>query len=193
MWDRVLRNSLASMISPTFSSLPTLSHISPSTNSSLCRTATRTFPNSSPMPRSLRWNSVPIIDVLLYFTFFVSDPSHSSTGPSVRWFPFLSRMLSTLDSAAVPHLLRSTGTPFRSPFAYLSYGHWSIPSHTISPFPFSLLSSRFFLVHACLCTVYKPLSPVSCPLASSTQFSLVSSLPRFALRPLSSEAFPQPE
>ena len=78
------------------------------------------------------------------------------------------------------------------PFTYLSYGHWSIPSRTILVFLFMILSSRFFLVHAPHFTVYKTPTPVSCSLASSTQFSLVSSLPRFALRPVSSTTLSSP-
>ena len=112
----LLRNSSTFTISPTFSSLLTLNHISPLTNSSPHRTDTRTFPDSSPMPRSLKRNPVPIIDMLLCFTFLVSDPSRSSTSPLVRWFPFSSRMLSTLDSAAAPHSLCSTNSSPRFSF-----------------------------------------------------------------------------
>ena len=112
----LLRNSSNSMISPTFSSLPTPSHISPLTNSSLHWTNTGTFPDSSPMPCSLRWNPVPIIDVLLCFTLLVLDLSRSSTGPLVCWFPFLSCMFSSLDSTAAPHSLHSTGSSFRFSF-----------------------------------------------------------------------------
>ena len=136
----MLRNLLAFMTSPTFSSLPTLSHISPLTNSSPHWTNTGTFLHSCPMPCSLRWNSTPIIDALLCFTFLVSDLSRSSTGPSVRWFPFdlicfpllVPQPLHIRYAALAPHSV--------SPFAYLSYSHWSIPSCTISP---SLL--RFLL------------------------------------------------
>ena len=185
---------MVSTTSPTFSSLPTPNHISPLTNSSPHRTSTGTFPDSSPTPCSPRQNSVPIIDALLCFTFLVSDPSHSSTSPLVCWFPFLSRMLSPLDSLQLLCNHYAAPAPdFISPFAHLSYSHWLIPSHTISPFPFTILSFHFFLVCAPHCTVYKTPAPVSCSLASSTHFSLVSSLPRFALRPTPSEAFPHLE
>ena len=113
---KLLQNSSTSAIFPTFSSLPTLNHISPLTNSSPHWTTTGTFPHLSPMPRSLRWNPVPLIDVLLCFTSLVSELSCPSTGPSVHWFPLLSHMLSSLESAAVPLLLHSTGPPFHSSF-----------------------------------------------------------------------------
>ena len=112
----MLRNSSVSTISPTFSSLPTLNCISPLMNSLPCWTNTGTFPHSSPMPHSLRRNSIPTIDVLLCFTFLISDLSRSSTSPSAHWFPFLSHMLSSLDSAAALHSLHSTGSSFRFPF-----------------------------------------------------------------------------
>ena len=106
----MLWNSSAFTTSPTFSFLPTLSRISPLTNSSLHRTDTRTFPDLSLTPRSLRQNPIPVMDALLCFTFLVSDLSRSSTSPSVRWFPFSSRMLSSLDSTAAPHSLCRTGS-----------------------------------------------------------------------------------
>ena len=108
----MLRNSLAFTTSPTFSSLPTLSCISPLTNSSPHWTDNRTFPHSCPMPHSLRRNSTPIIDALLCFTFLISDPSCSSTSPSVRWFPFDLVCFPIL----VPHSLCSTGSSFRFSF-----------------------------------------------------------------------------
>ena len=135
----MLWNSLASTISPTFSSLPTLNRISPLTNSSPHQTDTRTFLSLFPMPRSLRWNSVPIIDALLCFTFLVSDPSYSSTGPSVHWFPFLSRMLSALDSTAAPHSLHSTGSSFCFPFRLSLL--WSLVDTLSYNFSFSLYNS----------------------------------------------------
>ena len=158
-------------------------------NSSPHRTNTRTFLHLCPMPHSLRWNSTPIIDALLCFTFLVSDLSCSSTSPSVCWFPF--------DLICVPLLvlqpLRSTGSLFCFSF-HLSL-LWSLVD-TLSydfSFPFTFPSSCFILVCVLHCTVYNTPAPVSCSLASSMQFSLVSSHPRFTLRPLSSEAFPQLE
>ena len=112
----VLRNLSAFTISPTFSSLLTPNCISPLMNSLPHWTSTGTFPNSPPMPRFLRRNSVPVIDVLLCFTFLVSDLSHSSTGPLVHWFPFLSHMFSSLDSAAAPPPLCSTSSPLHFSF-----------------------------------------------------------------------------
>ena len=112
----LLWNSSVSTTFPTFSFPPTLNHIFPLMNSLPRWTDTRTFLDSFPTPHSLRRNSIPIIDVLLCFTFLISDPSHSSTGPSVCWFPFLSCMFSSLDSAAAPHSLRSTSSSFHFPF-----------------------------------------------------------------------------
>ena len=73
---------------PTFSSLPTTHRISPSTTSSLPQTDNGTNPHSSPTPHSPKRNSVPNLDMSSCFTFLVSDPFRSSTGPSVRWSPF---------------------------------------------------------------------------------------------------------
>ena len=137
----VLQNSSAFMISPTFSSLLTLNCISPLTNSSPYRTSTGTFLDSSPTPRSHRWNPVPIIDVLLCFTFLVFDLSRSSTGPSVRWFPFSSHMFSSLDFTAAPHLLHSTSSSFHFSF-HLSL-LWSLVDTLSYDFSFSLYDFLF--------------------------------------------------
>ena len=144
----VLQNSSVSTISPTFSSPPTFSHISPLTNSSLHQTDTRTFPHSSPMPCSLRWNSVPIIDVLPCFTFLVSDPFHSSTSPSVHWPPFLSHIFSSLDSTAAPHSLCSTGSSSCFPFRLCLLR--SLVNTLSYNFSFSLYDTLFsFLLGLC--------------------------------------------
>ena len=76
------------MISPTFSFLPTLNRTSPSTNSSPHRTDTKTYPHSSPTPRSLK--TEPRSNLRCIFLFHLSRliPFHSSTGPSVCWSPF---------------------------------------------------------------------------------------------------------
>ena len=107
----LLWNLCLSMTSPTFSFLLTLT-MSPSTSSSPLRTNIGLYPHLSPTPRSLRQNPIPIIDALLCFTSFVSDLLHSSTGPLVHWFPFLSHMFSSLDSAAALHSLHSTSSLF---------------------------------------------------------------------------------
>ena len=91
---------------------------------------------------------LPNIDVLLCFTFLVSDPLCSSTSPSVRWFPFLSHMLSSLDSAAAPHSLCSTSSSFHFPF------HLSLLQSLVDTlsydFSFSLYDSLFlFLLGPC--------------------------------------------
>ena len=76
------------------------------------------------------------------------------------------------------------GSPSISPSTYLSSSRWTANS------PWSLSLSQvtrfplFYMVHALPCIVYKSLSPVSSSSASSMQFSLVSSLPRLALRSL---------
>ena len=187
---KLLWNSSASTIFPTFSSPLTLNHISPLMNSLPCQTNTKTFPHLFPTPCFLKQNPVPVIDTLLCFTFSVSDPSCSSTSPLVCWFPFLSHMLSSLESAAVPLPLRSTGSPFH--FSFRLSCPFSLATNLVRFFLFlrclHLPDSSWSMCHSCI--VYKPLSPVSCSLASSMQFSLVSSLPRFTLWPHPSEVFP---
>ena len=86
----LLRNSCPYTTYPTFSFPPMEDHTSPLTNSSPHRTDTRTHPHSSPMPRSFRTRSDPIIDTSSCFTSFRLDPLRSSTGPSVCWSPFIS-------------------------------------------------------------------------------------------------------
>ena len=146
--EDMLWNLSVSMTSPIFSSILTLNCISPLTNSLLHQTDTGTFLDSSPTPHSLRRNSVPIIDALLCFTFLISDPSCSSTGPSVHWFPFLSCMFSSLDSAAAPHSLHSTSSSFHFPF------HLSLLQSLVNTlsydFSLSLYDSLFpFLLGLC--------------------------------------------
>ena len=84
----LLRNSCPYTTYPTFSFPPMEDPISPSTNSSLHRTDTRTHPRSSPTPHASETRPVPILDASSCFTFLVFDPSRSSTGPLVRWSPF---------------------------------------------------------------------------------------------------------
>ena len=90
------------MTFPTFSFLPTLTCISPSTNSSPLQTGTGTFPHSSPMPYSLRQNSIPFLDTLLCFTFLILI--HLTPPPVLRstGFHFTSCMFSFLVSTAAP-------------------------------------------------------------------------------------------
>ena len=116
--EEVLRNSCPSTTYPTFSSLPTTHPISPSTNSSLHQTGILTHLHSFPTPRSPRRNPVPIIDASPCFTFlvlicFALPPVLRSTG-----LHSVPRMLSSLDSTAAPHSLRSTRPPFRFPFLH---------------------------------------------------------------------------
>ena len=89
-------------------------------------------------------------------------------------------MLSPLDSAAAPHPLRSTGSPFRFPILHRTIlylvSHWF---SEVVAYPEPYLELRFSLRSI----LYKVSRPLVCSLASSTQSSLVSSLPRFALRP----------
>ena len=115
---KLLRNSCPYTIYPTFSSLPMKDPISPSTNSSPHRTDTRTHPHSSPTPLTSETRSVPILDTSSCFTFPVLI---RFTLPPVLWsagLHFVSRMFSSLDSAAAPHPLRSTGSPYRFPFLH---------------------------------------------------------------------------
>ena len=108
----MLRNSCPYTIYPTFSSPPTDHLTSPSTNSSLPRTGIKIHLHSSPAPHSPRRNPVPTLDVSSCFTILVLirsalPPVLRSAGlhlvPHMFSFPF--------ESAAVPHSLRSTGTP----------------------------------------------------------------------------------
>ena len=190
----MLWNSCPSTTSPTFSFLLTPNCISPLTNSSLRQTGTGTFPHSSPMPHSLRQNPVLLLDEFPCFAFLVLI--HSAPPPVLRsaGFHFISHMLSLLDSAAALHITPQHHSILLilSHFSFLIF-HWTASSQSLS---LLLGDSVFPLYHGLPmlpCTVYKPLSPISCSLASSMQFSLVSSLPRLALKPLLSEAFPQPE
>ena len=105
----MLWNSCLHAIYPTFSFPPMEDHISPSTNSSPHRTDTRTHPHSSPMPRTSETRSVPILDTSSCFTIlvlirFALPPALRSAG-----LHLVPRMFSSLDSAAAPHPLRSTG------------------------------------------------------------------------------------
>ena len=186
----MLWNSCPYTIYPTFSSLPTLSHISPSTNSSLRWTDTRTFPHSPQTPHSPRWNPVPFLDVSSLFHLSCHDLFHSSTGPSVCWSPFhisyvfLFRFCSC-SASTTQHLCSILFLLSVSHHFLISFSHWL---SDVEAYPESYLELQF-LLHSVL---YNTSQYLSCSLASSTQFSLVFSLPRFALRP-SLEAFPQLE
>ena len=114
--EQMLRNSCLFTTSPTFFSPLTPNCIFPLMNSLPPWTSIRTLPHSSPMPHSLRWNSILFLDALLCFTLLVSDPFCSSTSPSVYWFPFSSHMLSSLESTVVPHPLCSPSSSFCFPF-----------------------------------------------------------------------------
>ena len=154
--------------------------ISPSTNSSPHRTDTQTHPHSSLMPRISETRPVPILDASSCFTFlvlirFALPPALRSAG-----LHFISRMLSSLDSAATPHPLRCTGFRTVSPFYIvrfsISFSHWF---SEVVAYPEPYLELRFLLRSV----LYEVSRPLVCSLASSTQSSLVSSLPRSALRP----------
>ena len=150
-------------------------------NSLPLQTGTKTFPHSSQKPHSLRQNSIPFLDASSLFHLFHLDLFHSSTGPLVHWSPFLIlyafhfsfRSCSTF---AMQHwlsilLLLSSSYHFSFPLS-----HWL---SNVEAYPESYLELRFSLRSV----LYKVSQPLSCSLASSMQFSLVSSLPRFALRP----------
>ena len=124
----VLRNSCPYTTYPIFSSPRTGHLISPSTSSSLHRTDISIHPHSSQTPRSPKRNSVPILDASSCFTFlvlirFALPPVLQSTG-----LHLVPRMFSSLDSAAAPHSLRSTGPGSVSPFYIVrfsvSFSHW---------------------------------------------------------------------
>ena len=111
----MLWNSYPYMTSPTFSSLPTLTCISPSTNSSPPWTDTRTFPHSPQTPHSLRQNSVLFLDASSLFHLSCPVLSRSSIGPLVHWFPF-HILCAFLFRITVLHLLCSPGSQFHFSF-----------------------------------------------------------------------------
>ena len=98
----VLWNLCPPTISPTFSFLLTLTHISLLMNSLPLRTDTGTFPHSSPMPCSLRWNSIPFLDALHCFTFLILICLAPLLALWSDGFHFISRIFSSLESAVVP-------------------------------------------------------------------------------------------
>ena len=124
---KVLRNSCPSTTSPTFSSPLTPNHISPSMNSFPHWTDTGTCPHLSPMPHSHKWDSVSYIDMSPYFSSFVLDPFHSSSGLTDRrslfhisyvfLFSLCSRSTSTMQhQPSIPFLLSAL---YHSPFLFL--------------------------------------------------------------------------
>ena len=179
------------MIFPTFSFLPTPSRIFPSTNPSLCQTSTGTYPHLSPTSRALRTRPHSILRCAFRVSPF-SVLICSTLPPALRSIVsfFLSRMFSPFVSAATPHPLCSTDPLFhflsRIVPLSISFSHWL---SDVEAYPESYLEPQFSL-HLVL---YKVSRPLVCSLASSTQSSLVSSLPRFTLRPNLLEAFPHPE
>ena len=180
----MLRNSYPCSTSHTLSFLLTTHRTSPSTSSSPLRTYLGTNPHSSPTPRSLRWNSIPFLDTSSHFTLFVLI--RFTLPPDLRpaGLHFISRMLSffSFHSCYAASVLRSI-----SPFYIIQFSH--LLSHWFSvvvAYPEPYLELCFSLRSV----LYKVTRPLVCSLASSTQSSLVSSLPRFALRPLSQRSLP---
>ena len=114
----MLRNSYPYTIYPTFSFPPIEHLISLLTNSSLHRIDIKTRPHSSPTPRSSRRDPVPILDTSSCFTFLVLI--RSALPPALRsaGLYLVSHMFSSLNSAAIPHSLRNTGSPSRFPFLH---------------------------------------------------------------------------
>ena len=127
----LLRNSCPFTTSPTFFFPLTPSHIYPLMNSLLLRTNTGTYLHLSPMPRSLRQNPIPFLDVSSCFTSFILicfalPPALQPTG-----LHFISRMFSSLSSAAAPQSLHSTGSSSRFPFLHrmILYLSFSLVQH----------------------------------------------------------------
>ena len=101
--------------------------IYPSRTSFRLLTISMTSPLLFLMPCSLRWNSVLVFFLLLFLVLFHSFPDRS-----YHRIPFLSCMLSTLDSVAAVQLCCSTAfclcsSCFTS-FAYLVSSHWTANS-----------------------------------------------------------------
>ena len=115
----LLRNSCPYTTYPTFSFPPMEDHTSPLTNSSPHRTDTRIHPHSSPTSRTPSpptrspYRCVFSVSPFSYLIRLALPSVLRSVG-----LHFISRMLSALDSAAAPHSLRSTGTPYRFPFLH---------------------------------------------------------------------------
>ena len=177
----MLWNSYPSTISPTFSYPPMMHHTSPSANSSPHWTDFRTFPHSSPIPLSLKTEHRSTLRCVFLFHLSRLDPFRSSIGPSARWSPFHISYAFPLWNPPLLHS-RCAALAFHSisPFSIVRSSH--LYSHWFSimvAYPEPYLDLWFFL-RSVLCKVTRPLV---CSLASSTQSSLVSSLPRFALRP----------
>ena len=114
----LLRNSCPFMTSPTFSFPLILNHTYPSMNSSPRRTGTEIYPCSSQTPRFLRRNPIPFLDVSSCFTSFVLIRFALPLALRSTGLHFISRMFSSLVSAAIPLSLRSTSSLSRFPFLY---------------------------------------------------------------------------
>ena len=177
----MLWNSYLFTIFPIFSFLLTPNHTFPSMNSSPHRTGTGTYPHLSQTPCSLRWDPVPFLDSSSCFTSFVFGPFRSSSSPSDCGSPFHISYaflfgLCSRSTFAMQHrfsiLLPLSMSYHPSPL----FSHWL---SDVVAYPESYLELWFSLRSV----LYKVTQPLVCSLASSTQFSLVSSLLRFALRP----------
>ena len=155
-------------------------HISPLTNSSPHRTDTRIHPHSFPMPHTSETRPAPINRYVFLFHFLVIDPFRSSSGPSACGSPFdisYAFLFSLCSCSAVATQHRP---PFRFPFLHRTILHlFSYRFSDVVAYPEPYLELQFPLRSV----LYKVTRPLVCSLASSTQSSLVSSLPRFALRP----------
>ena len=123
------------------------------------------------------------------FTFLIlicfALPFCSSTGPLACWSPFhISYVFRfRFHSCSAFTTQHRPSAPFPLPISYHSpflFPHWF---SDVVAYPEPYLEFWFSL-----CSVlYKVTWPLVCSLASSTQSSLVSSLPRFALRPIHSK------
>ena len=178
------------MTYPIFSSLQITHHIFPLKNSSPLWTDNGTYPHSSLIPPFPRWNPVPILRCVL----LVSPISSWSVSLFHRPFgPLVSISYLVCFPLWIPQLLR---------FHYAAPAFHSISPFSIAPFSISLFHwlsdveaypESYLELQFPLCYVlYKVSQPLVCSLASSMQSSLVSSLPRFALRPNPLKAFPHP-
>ena len=143
------------------------------------------------MPCSLKRNPFPFLEVFSTFHLFRLDPFRSSYGPLVHRSPFHISYVFPFNN---PQPLRNRYTapalhpvsPFYIVRFSISFSHWF---SVVVAYPEPYIELRFPLRSV----LYKVTQPLNCSLASSTQSSLVSSLPRFALRSSLIEAFPHPE
>ena len=131
----MLQNSCPYTTYPTSSSPPTLNHTSPSMNSLLHQTSTGTFPHSSPTPCSLRWNSIPFLDVSPLFHLSCAKSIllfHQSFGPLVSILYLICFPLQFCSYCATALQHRLSALFLLSPISFSFIGQPTLLSHYLS-------------------------------------------------------------